>query len=220
MYKNKMSPVINAFIGLDRLLGKAEGTVLGLAILTLAVFACANVFGRFVFSESIFFVEELNEFLMVLITFLGLGYVTRNGRHIRMTAIYDQLPIVAKKAMMIVIALVTAGIMFALAYFAFEYVAKTASRGRLTPALKVPLYLSYVPVVLGFAITGVQYLLTAWRNLDFNDPDVYVSYSKRDEYEMGGNADSGVPENAERDTGENSPQRCIDARELLLKGAR
>ncbi|WP_300651500.1 TRAP transporter small permease [Pseudomonas sp.] len=183
MHKNKISPVNHALIGLDRLLGKVEGTVVGLAILALAVFAFANVFGRFVFSESIYFVEELNEFLMVLITFFGLGYVTRNGRHIRMTAIYDQLPAVARKVLMIVIALVTAGIMFALAYFAFEYVAKTASRGRLTPALKVPLYLSYVPVVLGFVITGLQYLLTAWRNLDFADPEVYVSYSKRDEYE-------------------------------------
>ena len=183
MHKNKMSPVNHALMGLDRLLGKVEGTLLGVAILALAAFAFANVFGRFVFSESIYFVEELNEFLMVLITFLGLGYVTRNGRHIRMTAIYDLLPAVAKKVLMIVIALVTAAIMFALAYFAFEYVAKTASRGRLTPALKVPLYLSYIPVVVGFVITGMQYLLTAWRNLDFADPDVYVSYSKRDEYE-------------------------------------
>lgn len=199
MYKNKMSPVNHALIGLDRLLGKVEGTVVGLAILALAVFAFANVFGRFVFSESIYFVEELNEFLMVLITFLGLGYVTRNGRHIRMTALYDLLPAVARKVLMIVIALVTAGIMFSLAYFAFEYVAKTASRGRLTPALKVPLYLSYVPVVLGFVITGLQYLLTAWRNLDFADPEVYVSYSKRDEYEAVELADVATVGDADRD---------------------
>ncbi|WP_025164432.1 TRAP transporter small permease [Pseudomonas taeanensis] len=199
MHKNKMSPANHSLIGLDRLLGKVEGTLLGLAILALAAFAFANVFGRFVFSESIYFVEELNEFLMVLITFLGLGYVTRNGRHIRMTAIYDLLPAVAKKVLMIVIALVTAAIMFALAYFAFEYVAKTASRGRLTPALKVPLYLSYVPVVLGFVITGMQYLLTAWRNLDFSDPEVYVSYSKRDEYEAVELADVAAVGDADRD---------------------
>ncbi len=215
MHKNKMSPVNHALIGLDRLLGKVEGTVVGLAILALAAFAFANVFGRFVFSESIYFVEELNEFLMVLITFLGLGYVTRNGRHIRMTAIYDQLPPVAKKVLMIVIALVTAGIMFALAYFAFEYVAKTASRGRLTPALKVPLYLSYVPVVLGFVITGIQYLLTAWRNLDFADPDVYVSYSKRDEYEAVELAGVAATGDAGRD--EHNPQPCNDVHDAVLK---
>lgn len=215
MHKNKMSPVNHALIGLDRLLGKVEGTVVGLAILALAVFAFANVFGRFVFSESIYFVEELNEFLMVLITFFGLGYVTRNGRHIRMTAIYDQLPAVARKVLMIVIALVTAGIMFALAYFAFEYVAKTASRGRLTPALKVPLYLSYVPVVLGFVITGLQYLLTAWRNLDFADPEVYVSYSKRDEYEAVELAGVAAVGDAGRD--ECSAQSGIGAQHAALK---
>ncbi|WP_372866984.1 TRAP transporter small permease [Pseudomonas sp.] len=218
MHKNKISPVNHALIGLDRLLGKVEGTVVGLAILALAVFAFANVFGRFVFSESIYFVEELNEFLMVLITFFGLGYVTRNGRHIRMTAIYDQLPAVARKVLMIVIALVTAGIMFALAYFAFEYVAKTASRGRLTPALKVPLYLSYVPVVLGFVITGLQYLLTAWRNLDFADPEVYVSYSKRDEYEAVELA--GVVAVGDAGRNECSAQSGIGAQHAALKEAK
>lgn len=218
MHKNKISPVNYALIGLDRLLGNVEGTVVGLAILALAVFAFANVFGRFVFSESIYFVEELNEFLMVLITFFGLGYVTRNGRHIRMTAIYDQLPAVARKVLMIVIALVTAGIMFALAYFAFEYVAKTASRGRLTPALKVPLYLSYVPVVLGFVITGLQYLLTAWRNLDFADPEVYVSYSKRDEYEAVELA--GVVAVGDAGRNECSAQSGIGAQHAALKEAK
>lgn len=217
MHKNKMSPVNHALIGLDRLLGKVEGTLLGLAILALAAFAFANVFGRFVFSESIYFVEELNEFLMVLITFLGLGYVTRNGRHIRMTAIYDLLPAVAKKMLMIVIALVTAAIMFALAYFAFEYVAKTASRGRLTPALKVPLYLSYIPVVVGFVITGMQYLLTAWRNLDFADPEVYVSYSKRDEYEAVELAGVAAVGDAGRDEG--SAPSGIGAQSAALKEA-
>lgn len=217
MHKNKMSPVNHALIGLDRLLGKVEGTLLGLAILALAAFAFANVFGRFVFSESIYFVEELNEFLMVLITFLGLGYVTRNGRHIRMTAIYDLLPAVAKKVLMIVIALVTAAIMFALAYFAFEYVAKTASRGRLTPALKVPLYLSYIPVVVGFVITGMQYLLTAWRNLDFADPEVYVSYSKRDEYEAVELAGVAAVGDAGRDEG--SAPSGIGAQSAALKEA-
>lgn len=218
MHKNKTSPVNHALIALDRLLGNVEGTVMGLAILALAVFAFANVFGRFVLSESIYFVEELNEFLMVLITFLGLGYVTRNGRHIRMTAIYDQLPAVAKKVLMIVIALVTAGIMFALAYFAFEYIAKTASRGRLTPALKVPLYLSYVPVVLGFVITGIQYLLTAWRNLDFSDPEVYVSYSKRDEYEAVEFA--GTVEGGDTGSDEFGAQASIGARHAAFKEAK
>lgn len=168
---------------LDHAVGRLEAFALGWAVLVLATFTVANVAGRFFFDESIFFVEELSEFLMVLITFFGLGYVTRKGRHIRMTALYDQLPPRGKKAVMILIAAVTAAMMFVMAWYALEYVQRTAARGKVTPALQLPLYLTYVPVVLGFFLSGVQYLLTVLRNLDFGDPRVFASFSALDEYE-------------------------------------
>lgn len=166
----------------DKFIGKAEIYVLGWGIIIMAVNTIANVFGRYLFSQSIYFTEELNEFLIVIITFMGLGYVTRKGRHIRMSALYDLLSARNKKLLMIVIASLTALAMFTLAWYAYEYVAKLASRGRVTPALQFPLYLTYVWVVLGFAVTGIQYVLTAFRNLNLSDEDVYISFSTVDEY--------------------------------------
>lgn len=171
------------FTLLDAVIGKAEMYVLGWGIIIMALNTIANVFGRYLFSQSIYFTEELNEFLIVIITFMGLGYVTRKGRHIRMSALYDVLPARARKLLMILIAAVTAVAMLALAWYAFEYVAKIARRGRVTPALQFPLYLTYVWVVLGFLVTGIQYLLTVFRNLDLADTDVYISYSTVDAYE-------------------------------------
>ncbi|WP_319783859.1 TRAP transporter small permease [Oceanisphaera sp. IT1-181] len=166
----------------DKLIGKAEIYVLGWGIIIMAVNTIANVFGRYLFSQSIYFTEELNEFLIVIITFMGLGYVTRKGRHIRMSALYDLLSTRYKKLLMIIIASLTAVAMFTLAWYAFEYVAKLASRGRVTPALQFPLYLTYIWVVLGFAVTGIQYVLTAFRNLNLSEEDVYISFSTVDEY--------------------------------------
>lgn len=168
---------------LDDLIGRAEGYVLGWGIILMAANTIANVFGRYLFSQSLYFTEELNAFLIVILTFIGLGYVTRKGRHIRMSAFYDLLPARYRKLLMILIAVMTAGVMFVLAWYALEYVMKVAHRGRVTPALQVPLYLTYVWVVIGFAVTGVQYLLTAWRNADLGDPDVYISFSTIDEYQ-------------------------------------
>jgi len=149
----------------------------------MAINTIANVFGRYLFSQSIYFTEELNEFLIVIITFMGLGYVTRKGRHIRMSAFYDMLPARSKKLLMILIAAVTAVAMFILTWYAFEYVAKIARRGRVTPSLQIPLYLTYVWVVAGFAVTGIQYLLTVVKNLNLADSDVYISYTTVDQYE-------------------------------------
>ncbi len=169
--------------GLDGLICKTEILVLTLGIICMAGNSIANVIGRYVFSQSLYFSEELNEFFMIIITFFGLGYVTRQGRHIRMSAIYDNLPNRARKVLMIAISAATAVVMLVLAYYAYQYIAKVYIRGKITPALSVPVWLTYIWVVAGFSITGIQYLLTAARNLDLSDETVYLSYTKVDSYE-------------------------------------
>ncbi|WP_343564514.1 TRAP transporter small permease [Kiloniella sp. b19] len=175
--------LVKSFTLLDQYIEKTEKFILCWSIIIMATNTIANVLGRYVFGQSIYFSEELNEFLMVIITFMGLGYATRRGIHIRMSAIYDTLPWKAKKLIMILIALTTAIMMAVLAWYAFEYVEKVARRGRVTPALQLPLYLTYIWVVAGLAITSIQYFLTALRNTDFSDQDVYVSFSEIDSYE-------------------------------------
>ncbi len=168
---------------IDTLIGRIEVFILSWGIILMAANTIANVLGRYVFQQSIYFSEELNEFLMVIITFMGLGYATRKGIHIRMSAIYDALPPKVRKGLMIVIAATTSVMMAILAWYAFEYVQKVASRGRITPALQIPLYLTYVWVVIGLTLTSLQYLLTAIRNLNFAEEEIYVSYHEVDSYE-------------------------------------
>ncbi|MTI01979.1 TRAP transporter small permease [Roseibium sp. RKSG952] len=172
------------FLGkIDAVIGRIEVWILGWGIILMAANTIANVFGRYVFNQSIYFSEELNEFLIVIVTFMGLGYATRKGIHIRMSAIYDALPIKIRKGLMLVIAATTAIVMAVLAWYALEYVQKVASRGRITPALQLPLYLTYVWVVVGLSLASFQYLLTAIRNLNFAEEEVYVSYLEVDSYE-------------------------------------
>ncbi len=168
---------------LDRLTDNIEAFILSTGVAIMAINTIANVFGRYVFSQSIYFTEELNEFLIIIITFMGLGYITRKGRHIRMSAFYDLLGPRPKKLMMILIAAMTAVVMFILSWYALEYVLKIAKRGRVTPSLQFPLYLTYVWVVVGFFLTGIQYVLTVIKNFDLSDEDVYISYVTVDQYE-------------------------------------
>jgi C4-dicarboxylate transporter, DctQ subunit len=165
----------------DNGIARFEAFVLAFGVLVMAANSIANVVGRFVFSQSIYFTEELNQFLIVLVTFVGLGYAARKGRHIRMSAVYDQLSDRQRKAMMILIAGVTAAVMFVLAYYSYVYVARVAALGKVTPSLQVPLYLTYFWVPLGFIITGIQYILTVVKNLQSDD--VYISYEQVDTYD-------------------------------------
>ena len=181
--QNKPSAPFGILGKVDPGIGRIEIWILSWGVILMAVNSIANVFGRYVFNQSIYFSEELNEFLIVIVTFMGLGYATRKGIHIRMSAIYDVLPARMRKALMVVIATVTAVMMAVLAWYALEYVLKVANRGRITPALQLPLYLTYVWVVIGLALASFQYLLTAIRNLNFAEAEVYVSYLETDSYE-------------------------------------
>ena len=168
---------------IDKGIARFEAFVLAFGVLLMAANSIANVIGRFVFARSLYFSEELNQFLIVLVTFVGLGYAARKGRHIRMSAVYDQLRDRQRKAMMILIAGVTAVAMFVLAYYSFLYVVRVATLGKVTPSLQIPLYLTYFWVPLGFIITGIQYLMTVVKNLQSDD--IYISYEQIDTYEEG-----------------------------------
>jgi TRAP-type C4-dicarboxylate transport system permease small subunit len=177
---------MRALAVLDGAIARFEAFVLAAGVILMAANSIANVIGRFLFAQSIYFSEELNQFLIVLVTFVGIGYAARKGRHIRMSAVYDQLGERGRKALMILIATVTALIMFALAWFSYDYVARLAKLGKVTPSLQVPLYLTYLWVPVGFLITGIQYLLTVVQNL--RSADVWISYEQIDSYEEVENA--------------------------------
>lgn len=154
--------------------------MLATGVLLMALNTCINVVARFVFGEGLFFAGEINRILIILITFAGIGFAARLGRHIRMSAFFDMLPDKGRKFVMIIVAIVTAIIMFALAYFSFQYVVSVYERGRILPALGFEIWWIYIWVPLGFAITGLQYLLTAYKNLI--SKEVYLSSGVVDGY--------------------------------------
>ncbi|MFL1405196.1 TRAP transporter small permease [Marinobacter sp. M1N3S26] len=164
----------------DLIIAKIEAVMLAIGVLLMALNTCINVVARFAFGEGLFFSGEINRILIILITFAGLGYAARHGRHIRMSAIYDTLPAKGRKILMIVIALFTSMVMFFLCYYSVEYILNLYDRGRVLPALGIPIWIIYVWVPIGFAITGVQYVLTAIKNLV--SKDVYLSTSVLDGY--------------------------------------
>lgn len=139
----------------------------------MALNTVANVIGRYLFQYSLFFSGEVNRILIIFITFAGVGYAARHGRHIRMSAIYDALPAKARKVLMIFISLVTAVTMFALCYYSIIYIGKVQSSGLILPSLQIPVYWIFLWVPIGFFVTAMQYLLTAIKNM--TSKDIYLS---------------------------------------------
>ncbi|SFR50064.1 TRAP-type C4-dicarboxylate transport system, small permease component [Marinobacter gudaonensis] len=169
------------FLGtIDVFISKIEAFMLAMGVILMAVNTCVNVIARYVFQEGLFFSGEINRILIILITFAGIGYAARHGRHIRMSAIYDAIPPKGRKVLMIIIALFTSVVMFFLCYHSYFYIETLASRGRILPALGFEVWWIYIWAPIGFAITGIQYFLTAIKN--FTSKDVYLSTGVVDGY--------------------------------------
>lgn len=170
------------FLGvIDVAIARIEAVLLAVGVLLMAVNTMANVVGRFLLGQSIFFSEEVNRALIVLITFAGISYAARHGRHIRMSAFFDAMKPPLRKLLMVVISVITAAAMFLLAWYALDYLMTQASRGRLLPALQVPVWWIIVWAPLGFFLTGVQYALTAIKNAIHKD--IWLSTSTLEGYD-------------------------------------
>lgn len=165
---------------IDVAIARIEAILLAVGVLAMAVNTMANVVGRFVLGQSLFFSEEVNRALIILITFAGISYAARHGRHIRMSAFFDALPPPLRKLLMIVIAVVTSAAMFLLTWYSVDYLLAQMGRGRLLPSLQVPVWWIIVWAPLGFFLTGLQYALTAIKNII--DKDIWLSTSTLEGY--------------------------------------
>ena len=90
--EKRTNPILKALDFADLLVSKFEGIMLALGVIAMTINTIAAVVSRYVFNSAITFTDELNMIFIVVVTYAGLSYAARNGRHIRMSAIYDAMP--------------------------------------------------------------------------------------------------------------------------------
>lgn len=170
----------SVFSALSKALEYFEVSVLCLGIFAMAIMLIANVIAR-TFFTSIYFVEELSEFLVIVITFVGLSYAVRKARHIRMGAIFDAMPPRAQKVFVFIISGISATVMFLMARFSYDYMMVSRTMLHRTPALRLPYWIFLVIIPLGFLSAGIQYIRTIIKNIV--EKDVWLSPEQQGEYE-------------------------------------
>lgn len=165
---------------INNFLCKIEEFVLTYGVIGLAVITIGNVISRKFFNHSWSFAEEVSQFILVIMTFMGVGYAARKGRHIRMTAFYEMANEKIKKALMLFISICMTILLLYLAWYAGEYVMKVVKTGRVTPVLRVPFYFVIIWAPVGLVMGAVQYFLTFIKNL--TSKEVWLSYEEKTEY--------------------------------------
>ena len=158
----------------DEMISKIEELFLSFSIILMAAILIAGVLARAVFNSSLTFTEEVGQMLNIIVTFFGIGYCARQARHISMSILYDIVNKTGKKIMMYLISFVTAVIMFFLTYLSLKYVMGVQELGRVTAALRIPMWITYIPIPLGFLLGGIEYTRTFFANIK-NKDEIYIS---------------------------------------------
>lgn len=167
--------------GLDRGTEFIETAILGSGIIAMAGLLIANVIGRNLLGTSVRGIFELTQILIIVITFIGLGYGFRKARHISMSAFYDQLHGTARKAALVTIMLITGAMMFYMAKIGVDYAMDAYSRGSDTSAYNIAWWKVYLVAPLGFGLAGIQLWLAAFRNL--TTTGIYRSFTELEQYD-------------------------------------
>jgi TRAP-type C4-dicarboxylate transport system permease small subunit len=157
----------------NKTLSKFEEFILSSAVILMAILLIVSVFMRTVLNSSLTFSEEIAQALLILISFFGLEYCARKGRHITMSILFDMVSNKYKKLATCVISIVSSGAMTYIAYLAFQYVLSVKKLGRVTPALQIPMYMIYAVVPIGFLLAAVEYLRTFVFNV--KEKDLYLT---------------------------------------------
>lgn len=126
----------------------------------MVVLVVGNVFCRYVLAFSFIWAEELSQYLMVWMVFLGAGLAFRQGRHVAVEMLQDALPGSIGRAMRVAVLVISAGFLAALVVLGTRYAIFAA--GQLTPAMQISNAIPYSAVPVGSAFF-LFHLLCTWR---------------------------------------------------------
>jgi len=127
----------------------------------------ANIVGRYFFSVSIPWAEEIMLFLMVGCVFTGCCAVAWEGRQIRMDVVLTMLPPNLRELFDVLSELVMVATAAAVSIFAWPVISQLAEFDERSQAANFPLVIPQAMVPLGYTLMGLLValrLIVRWRN--------------------------------------------------------
>ena len=136
-----------------------EEYALGMTLLVLAVYSCIQVFTRYILNYSFTSYEEVARYSCIFITFLGASLGIKYSAHFAMTAVIDRFPFRLKNFFTALIWLISAVFFFVVTYYGFVQCLKQIRFGMTAPALRIPMFIPFLPIPVFSAVMGCRSLI-------------------------------------------------------------
>ena len=140
-----------------------------MAVMATLVFM--NVVSRYILNHSIIWAEEVSQYLMVWVAFLGAGLALRQGRHVAIELLQDRLPLTARKMTRRLVVLLLIAFMGILTVLGFQFTRFAWDQE--TPVLNIPLGIPYMAVPIGALLLMIHlfFLYRSYIDGSFDVPE-------------------------------------------------
>ncbi|MFZ0423178.1 MAG: TRAP transporter small permease [Xanthobacteraceae bacterium] len=152
--------MIDSFVKGVRWLLAITRTAAAVCLIASVAINFANIIGRYFFSISIPWAEEIMLFLMVGCVFTGCCAVAWEGRQIRMDVVLMMLPDKLRECIHVFSELVMLAAAGAVTVFAWPVITQLAAFDERSQAANFPLYIPQAMIPIGYTLMG---LLVAFR---------------------------------------------------------
>ena len=141
----------------DREFKRVNGALVVAMMAVMVALVFANVVGRYLFNRSFIWAEELSQYLMVWVTFLGAGLALRQGRHVAVDLLQNALGERAARAMRATVAVATIGFLVVLTVLGFQLASFAWQQE--TPAMNISAGIPYLAVPIGALLFLAHFIL-------------------------------------------------------------
>ena len=144
---------------LERAFLRTNEAVIVLMGAVMVVLVVTNVFCRYVLGFSLVWAEEVSQYLMVWVTFLGIGLALRQGRHVAVEMLQERLPGAGRRGLRwsLVAAMLAFFVVVAVLGCQFAWFARDME----TPVLNISMAIPYAAVPIGGLLAAVHLALVA-----------------------------------------------------------
>jgi TRAP-type C4-dicarboxylate transport system permease small subunit len=132
---------------IDKVITKVNGIYLSLALGLMFIFVFCNVIGRYFFSFTYIWVEELSRYLMISVAFLGMGLAMRHGNIAAFNVFQGVLPPLPRTIVRILVLLIIFSFMIIFFYLGLQYALRNMANR--TEALRWRAGIWYLMIPIG-----------------------------------------------------------------------
>lgn len=140
---------------LERAIGAAMAVLqkaLGITLIAAILLNFANVIGRYGFGYSILWADEVEMFILVLVTFLGAAIVGWKRQHLAMDVLRTKLPGPLASLVTVLEAAALVAIAVLVCIHSISYAQQMLMLGRTSDNAGIPMWIPHSSVAIGFAL--------------------------------------------------------------------